>query len=178
MKPGEAITVWVELSGAANGQAYFAFGLTNAGAMSLVLSPNTNQFILQNDPGLTSFANLSVATQTYQANVWYKLEVDWGTTGIVTGKLYSSNGTTLLNSVTASTGDTTPGSFGFRATGSDKYWDTVAVAPLATSANSPAISKTTTSSQSEELLLAFYAEDGGIPDPFSTTTKHSTFGWW
>ena len=145
--------------------------------MSLVLAPNSDQLIIQNNSGF-GYANLAAVSQTYQANVWYKLEVDWGTTGIVTGKLYSSNGTTLLNSVTASTGDTTPGSFGFRATGSDKYWDTVAVAPLATSANSPAISKTTTSSQSEELLLAFYAEDGGIPDPFSTTTKHSTFGWW
>lgn len=177
VEPGEAITVWVDLSSAANGRAYFAFGLTDEGAMSLVLAPNTNQLIIQNNSGFNNYTSLSAVTQTYQANVWYKLEVDWGTTGIVTGKLYSSNGTTLLNSVTASTGDTTPGSFGFRATGSDKYWDTVAVAPLATSSIAVAISQTT--SQSEEMLLAFYAENDALPDPFSSsTTKNSMFGWW
>src|SRR5205823_3430600 len=53
-------------------------------------------------------------------------EVDWGASGTIVGKLFDSNGTTLLRSVTASTTAITSGGIAFRATGNyDKYFDTV-----------------------------------------------------
>src|SRR5262249_13168453 len=66
------------------------------------------------------------------ANHWYRLEVDWTGSQAITGKLFDSNGTTLLNSVTASgfTSLFTSGGIGFNAAGpSRKYWDTVTAPP-------------------------------------------------
>ena len=45
----------------------------------------------------------------------------------IIGKVFDSNGATLLGSVTAFTTDITSGGVAFRATGSDKFWDTVTV---------------------------------------------------
>lgn len=124
--PGDTVSVWVNFAGSANGRAYFGFG-TNypSGLDSVVLAPNTDQLIIQNNSGFESFTNLAAATQTYSANTWYLVQVEWGTSGKVVANLYASNGTTLLNSVTAVTGDTTAGTFAFRATGSTKYFSTV-----------------------------------------------------
>jgi hypothetical protein len=53
------------------------------------------------------------------------LEVDWGTSGKIIGKLFDSNGTTLLSQVTARSTTFTSGGIAFRATGNDKFFDTV-----------------------------------------------------
>jgi hypothetical protein len=130
INPGDTVTAWVEFSGAANGRAYFGFGTTGSGLDSIVLAPNTNQFIVQNNAGFDTYSNLAVANQAYLANQWYMVKLQWGSlTGEVTASLYSSNGTTLLNQLTAFTGDLTPGTFAFRAIGSNKYFSTVADTP-------------------------------------------------
>jgi hypothetical protein len=126
VKAGEDISAWVQLANYADGRAYFGFGASDYGTLSLVLAPNTNQLILQNNSGW-NFRNLSAVTQTYQANHWYRLEVDWSTTGAIVGKLYDSNGTTLLNSVTGKYSGITSGGIAFRATADETYWDTVSV---------------------------------------------------
>ncbi len=132
INPGDTVSVWVNFSGAANGRAYFGFG-TNypSGLDSVVLAPNTNQFIIQNNAGFNTYTNLAAVTQTYSANTWYLVQVQWGTSGKVIADLYASNGTstTLINSVTAATGDITAGTFAFRATGSNKYFSTVTDTP-------------------------------------------------
>jgi len=51
--------------------------------------------------------------------------VDWGTSGKIIGRLFDSNGTTLLKSVSATTNVITSGGIAFRAIGDDKYFDTV-----------------------------------------------------
>src|SRR5262249_44485073 len=57
---------------------------------------------------------------------WYRFEVDWGSTGNITGKLLDSDGSTVLNTVTASSTAFTSGGIAFRATGTNnKFWDTV-----------------------------------------------------
>ncbi len=58
-----------------------------------------------------------------------------GTGGTITGKLYDSNGTTLLQSVSTTTTSTISGGIGFRAIGSNKMWDTVTESPFAGSAS-------------------------------------------
>src|SRR5262249_17817632 len=45
----------------------------------------------------------------------------------IIGRLFDSNGTTLLRSVTATTTAITSGGIAFRGTSSDKYFDTVTV---------------------------------------------------
>ena len=71
---------------------------------------------------------LAAVNQSYLANHWYRLEVDWGRSGTIVGKLFDSNGSTLLNQVTASTTAITSGGIAFRGKGSDKYFDTVTAA--------------------------------------------------
>ncbi len=124
--PGDTISAWVQLSQVADGRAYFGFGTTFNGTDSVVLAPNTGQFLIQNNAGF-GFTNLAAANQTYQPNQWYRVEVDWGTSGTVVAKLFASDGQTLLNSVTVATGDTTPGGFAFRSTGFNTFFDTVTV---------------------------------------------------
>jgi hypothetical protein len=121
---GDTLSVWLKFSGSANGRAYFGFGANSGGTLSLVAAPNTGQLIIQNNVGF-GFTDLAAVSQTYQANHWYRLEVDWGTSGTIIGKLFDGNGTTLLKTVTASTTAFTAGGIAFRATGNNKYFDTV-----------------------------------------------------
>jgi hypothetical protein len=124
-RAGDTLSVWVQFAGSANGRAYFGFGASSGGTLSLVAAPNTGQLIIQQNLGF-GFQNLAAVGQGYRANHWYRLEVDWGTSGRIVGKLFDSNGTTLLRSVTASTTAITSGGIAFRAIGnSDKYFDTV-----------------------------------------------------
>jgi hypothetical protein len=123
--PGETISVWVRFAGAADGRAYFGFGASSGGTLSLVAAPNTGQLLLQDNSGF-GFTQLAAVSQAYQANHWYRLEVVWGSGGALTGHLYDGNGTTLLNTVTAADTAFTSGGIAFRATGSyDKQFDTV-----------------------------------------------------
>jgi hypothetical protein len=121
---GDTASVWLNFAGAANGRAYFGFGASASGTLSLVAAPNTGQLILQSNVGY-GFTDLADANQSYVPNHWYRLEVDWGTSGAIVGKIFDSNGTTLLGQVTATTSAITSGGIAFRATGNDKYWDTV-----------------------------------------------------
>jgi hypothetical protein len=125
LKRGDTASVWLQFAGSADGRAYFGFGASSVGTLSLVAAPNTGQLILQSNIGWSNFNQLAAVNQGYLPNHWYRLEVDWGASGTIVGKLFDSNGTTLLNSVTASTGVITSGGIAFRAIGSDKYWDTV-----------------------------------------------------
>jgi hypothetical protein len=123
-KAGDTLSAWVQFSGAANGRAYFGFGSSGGGTLSLVAAANSNQLILMNNVGW-GYTNLAAVNATYQANHWYRLEVDWSTTGNMVGKLFDSNGTTLLRSVSASTKVITSGGIALRSIGNDKYWDTI-----------------------------------------------------
>jgi len=125
---GDTLSVWLAFYGSADGRAYFGFGAGAGGTLSLVAAPNSGELILQENLGY-GFTDLASVPQFFVANQWYRLEVDWGTSGTVIGKLFAGDGTTLLNTVTASTAGSgiTSGGVAFRATGSDKYWDTVTV---------------------------------------------------
>ncbi|HMC65896.1 MAG TPA: hypothetical protein VKI65_13235, partial [Gemmataceae bacterium] len=124
VRQGDTISAWVKLVSRADGRAYFGFGATSAGTLSLVLAPNTSQLIIQENLNY-GFADLAAVGQSYSSNKWYRIEVVWGVGGSITGKLYDSNGTTLLKTVSASDNVITSGGIAFRAIGKDKYFDTV-----------------------------------------------------
>jgi hypothetical protein len=140
--PGETLSAWVEFGDVADGRAYLGFDarpngtfhspLAQGGTLSLVLAANTNQLILENNSAfnqegvLPPNVDVGAVSQTFQANHWYRVEVFWGAGGNFTGRLYDSDGTTLLNTVS---GHTTPqftsGGIAFRALGHNKYFDSV-----------------------------------------------------
>ena len=141
---GDTISVWVQFSGAANGRAYFGFGASAAGTLSLVAAPNTGQLLLQSNVGY-GYTDIATTSQTWAANHWYRLEVDWGTSGSIVGKLFDSNGTTLLSSVSGASSAIASGGIAFRGFGSNKFWDTVS---LSSAVNSFASSSSTSTSTS------------------------------
>jgi hypothetical protein len=174
VNPGDTISAWVQLSTFANGRAYFGFGTSDYGTMSVVLAPNTDQFIIQNNAGF-GYTNLAAVSQTYAANEWYHVVVEWGTSVTVVAELFSSNGQTLLNSVTAATGDTTPGGFAFRSTGYNTFFDTVTVlrgvnhfAELGSTGGS---SVTSEQGSSPTLPSAGRAEPSGVAVPVGLGTR-------
>jgi hypothetical protein len=127
LKPGDTVSVWVQFAGAADGRAYFGFGSTTKGTISVVLAPNTNQFMIQTNAGYDTYTTLAASTQTYSYNTWYQVKVTWGLNGTMTASLYASNGTTEIQYLTVKSADKTPGDFAFRAIGSTKYFSTVYV---------------------------------------------------
>src|SRR5262249_18273659 len=97
---GDNLSVWVKSKGAPTGRAYFGFGATAGGTLSMVMAGNTNQLLIQNNSGF-GFTDIGSVSQTWQANKWYLFKVSWKTNGDIVGQLYDSNGTTLVNTVTA-----------------------------------------------------------------------------
>jgi len=71
------------------------------------------------------FADIGVVPQTWVANKWYRFEIVWGVGGSITGRLFDSDGTTLLNTVTATDNTITSGGLAFRGFGPTHYVDTV-----------------------------------------------------
>jgi hypothetical protein len=128
VKAGDTLSAWMQLHSSADGRAYFGFGASASGTLSLVAAPNTGQLIIQSNVGY-GFTDLAAVNASYQANHWYRMEVDWGASGTIVGKLFDSNGTTLLRQVTASTTAIMSGGIAFRARGTDKYFDTVTDTP-------------------------------------------------
>ena len=58
---------------------------------------------------MTPINILASDSQTWIADYWYQLQITWQTGGTISGELYESNGTTLLNSLTATATDITSG---------------------------------------------------------------------
>src|SRR5262249_52202927 len=130
---GQTLSVWTRFAGTADGRAYFGFGarppnfndfLNTGGMLSLVAAPNTGQLLLQQNRGF-QHVTLGAAKQEYVADHWYRMEVTWVVGGNLTGKLFDSDGSTLLQTVTGSSTAFSSGGIAFRAFGGDKYFDSV-----------------------------------------------------
>jgi hypothetical protein len=128
VRQGDSLSVWLQMYGAADGRSYFGFGAGPGGTLSLVAAGNTGQLILQSNLGY-GFQDLAASSASYLPYHWYRLDVEWGTGGAITGKLYDSDGKTLLTSVSAQTNVITSGGIAFRAFGNAKFWDTVTDSP-------------------------------------------------
>jgi hypothetical protein len=90
----------------------------------MVMAPNSNQLQIQRN-AFYGFSTLAAVPQVWAADHWYKFEITWETNGNITGRLFDSDGTTLLNTVSTNNSDVTSGGIGFRAFDSTKFFDTV-----------------------------------------------------
>lgn len=124
---GDTISVWLNLGSSPRGRAYFGFGASVDGSMSLVAAVNSRQLILMANPNF-GFIDLATSTQSWVPEKWYRMEVVWGLGGALTGNLYDSDGITLLNTVSTSDGSVISGGIAFRAFGGPvSFFDTVLV---------------------------------------------------
>jgi hypothetical protein len=124
VQQGDTISAWVQAAGAPTGRFYVGFGASATGTLSMVLGGNTNTLLLQRNTGF-GFADIGSVPQTWVANKWYRFEIVWGVGGGITGRLFDSDGTTLLNTVTATDTTITSGGLAFRGFGPTHFVDTV-----------------------------------------------------
>ena len=111
---GERFSAWIHTPVAA-GREYFGFGASPTSTYDVFLGSNTNQFGIQDATYSTaSFTDLSDVNQTYSNSTWYKVVINWGAGGTITAQLFASNGTTLLNTVSANDNTITSGGIAFR----------------------------------------------------------------
>jgi hypothetical protein len=128
---GDQLSVWMQPNGAANGRSYFGFGADPTGTLSVVLAGNISAFIIQRNAGF-GFLEIGNVPQSYTANTWYRVGVDWGVGGSITARLFASDGTTLLNTVSATDTSRTTGGIAFRGFNTGQtYFDTVERTTLA-----------------------------------------------
>ena len=134
VQPGETLSVWLQFQGSASGAAYFGFASSSARTLSFVVSPATNQLLIELNASSTMvLGSTRTSSSIWKANSWYRLEVDWGTNDAIVGKLFDSSGTNLLASLTSAYTVTGSGGIAFAATGSgSKYFDTVQMVPAGT----------------------------------------------
>jgi len=78
---------------------YLGFGASGSGCWSLVMAPNTNEFKFQQNIAY-GYTELAAVSFTYTTGKWYRMEVTFTGTTSVTGRLYDSDGTTVLATVT------------------------------------------------------------------------------
>jgi hypothetical protein len=110
---GDVISVWAQYHGDTSGRIYFGFGASSAGTLSMVLAGNTGELLIQENSGF-SYNDIGTVGQTYQTGHWYRMEVTWATGGNITGRLFDSDGITLIRTVTAHTTLFTQGGIAFR----------------------------------------------------------------
>lgn len=113
--PEQVISCWVRFQRSTN--AYLGFGRSNDRETDLgyflVLSPENNSLDFRRSPDYT-YPILKSVSQTYKMNSWYRLELTFTTNTKLTGKLYASDGKTLLNTIAIELPDLTPGGISFR----------------------------------------------------------------
>ncbi|MES2380965.1 MAG: OmpA family protein [Bacteroidota bacterium] len=97
-------------------RVHFGFGADASKAFYLCIDPSTNTMHFASSPNYTNPILKSV-NQSYRMGVWYRAEIRFNTATNVTGKLYGSNGKTLINSITIDIPELKPGGLFIRGDG-------------------------------------------------------------
>ena len=91
------------------------------------MAPNTGTLLLQRTEGEAYYyyTDLAATDQVWLPDHWYRMEVTWGQYGTIVGRLYDSDGTTLLNELSGTDTTISSGGIAFRGFGAVKHFDTV-----------------------------------------------------
>lgn len=95
---GEILSAWARV--ASNGAANLGFSADDVGTRMLSLLSAAERFefrIVQSN--YTGWTGATWVSQTYDPATWYRFEVEYNGGGEYTGRLYASDGTTLLNTI-------------------------------------------------------------------------------
>ncbi|MBX9653019.1 S53 family peptidase [bacterium] len=167
---GDSVATWLKFSGTANGKAYFGFGSSAIGTYSIVASGESKQFQIQLNSGYQSSTIVASTDFTFAANHWYKVQVDWSTSGTMVAKLYDTNGTSLLKSVSGTSTTYASGGIGFKGTGSDKFFDSVSVIH---GVNVVATTKPAVASFSLSAMVTSTGFTGNVTTPTTSANTYS-----
>ena len=105
------------------------FGASAAGCYAVAMQSQFSEFRISKVVDYLTAASGGTVTlkgipQTYIANRWYKIIVEWNVGGLIVAYLYDSDGSTLLNTVSATDNTWISGGIGFRGYYRDYYFDT------------------------------------------------------
>jgi hypothetical protein len=123
---GARLTWWVYTSSATSGRLYLGFDATSSGCKSFVIAPNTTDIMFQTNSGW-GFSSHATVNQTFTASHWYLAELTIAGS-VATGRLYDSDGSTLLNSTSHDFGSIGSGGVALRSFGSTGV-DTIILCP-------------------------------------------------
>ncbi len=121
---GDKLSMWFQTPSTAGlGLFLLGFGSTATGGWSLAAQTTSGPGATANN--LYFFTNGTWSTYTTLANVaytlsvstWYRLEVEFGASGAVTGRLYSSDGVTVLATLSTTIAGFTPGGVAIQVSG-------------------------------------------------------------
>jgi len=117
--PGQKLSMWFKTPAvAASGNVLLGFGSTGVRTWSLhaQVFNSALQFATNTTYG-GGVSTIVSAAQAYALSTWFRLEVEFGTPGVsgtpVTGRLYSSDGVTVLNTLNTTISGFTPGGVSF-----------------------------------------------------------------
>ena len=95
---GDTLSAWYRPSNPSEGRFYLGFGADGSGTQSFVLAPNTGDIRFQDNP---SYGFTELDTQSFSfSSQWYFVEVTRNSVSSATGRVYDSDGSTLLASLT------------------------------------------------------------------------------
>jgi hypothetical protein len=106
--PGDVMSLYVRFN-TETGRAYIGVNAGDAGAYSLVAAMNTDQLIIQNNAGY-GYSQAATVPFTYVVGQWYRLEIEYGASGNVSGRLYEDDSTSPVSVLSHSFG--TPFGYG------------------------------------------------------------------
>lgn len=119
---GTKLTTWFKPG---SGRIYIGFGASSAGAYSVVAAPNTSQFYIERNMPFGTFTSITSKSRTWTATAWYKMEITFGSGGLVTARLLGADGTTLIDTISTTISGLAPGGVALRAFGTGACVDTI-----------------------------------------------------
>jgi len=125
--PGQKLSMWIKTPAVIGGRAYLGAGATANGAVALTAGLNSGNLLFQAvTGGYAAYAQVGTpAAVAWVINTWYRMEVQFGSAGALTGVLYASDGVTVVATTSATVAGFAPGGVGIRSFGGPYCLDTV-----------------------------------------------------
>jgi hypothetical protein len=108
---GSVLSAWTR---GGTGRVYIGFDASGAGAKSFVLAPNTGDIRFQENASY-GYVELTSTAFSFTAGVWYYVEIEDLGGNTLQGRVYASDGATLLGSVSHTFGSRSPGGVALRS---------------------------------------------------------------
>lgn len=121
--PGQKLSMWIQTpSTASAGLFLLGFGSKTTGGWSFAALAGAgpaaaNNLYFFNNTTWGTYTSVANVALTFATSTWYRMEVEFGSAGAVTGRLYGSDGMTVLGTLTTTLTGLTPGGVAIQVTG-------------------------------------------------------------
>ncbi len=97
---GDTISAHVKFGSSSSGSTILGFGASEQGTLALGMFPGLGgtgeiwllQVLNGYDNANTKYHKLAAIPQGFAADLWYRVEIDWGTDGTIVGRLFTADG--------------------------------------------------------------------------------------